>query len=436
MIVFLLLAFTAVGLAMADEEKPVGDIYVVRLEGAISPGTAGFLSSSVKRAVDEKAQALIIELDTPGGLGESMRSMVKDIMNAPLPVIVYVSPSGAQAASAGVMITMAADVAAMAPGTNIGAAHPVSAGGQDIDGEMAKKVVNDMVAFIQSIAKERGRNLEWAQKAVEESVSVDANEAVKLKVVDLVAENRNDLLRQLDKRKIQRGTQTWVLNTDEAGLVELRETLRDRVLKTLANPNIAYILMMIGLAGLYFEFSNPGTILPGVVGGVCLILAFYSFQTLPVNYAGILLIILGIVFFVLEIKITSFGMLSVAGLITLTLGSLMLFKDSQTIKVSLNVILPVVITMGGFMILLATVVVKAHVKSSQIGLEAMLGLKGPVKEWSGLKGKVVVHGEWWAAICEEELEPGDMIEVTGIEDMRLKVRRLPGSDGPLMFSEP
>ncbi|MEE9436617.1 MAG: nodulation protein NfeD, partial [Candidatus Adiutricales bacterium] len=302
-------------------------VYVMRLEGIISPATAGFLETSIEKAHEAGAQALLIEIDTPGGLAQSMRTMVKAILNAPLPIIIYVYPPGAQAASAGVMITMAADVAAMAPGTNIGAAHPVTAEGKDIQGEMAKKVVNDMVALIQGIATERGRNIEWAKKAVTESVSATAAEAVEIKVVDMMATGRTDLLKKVDGRRIKREGLDVTLRTADIEVVEIEESLRDRILKTLANPNIAYILMMLGLAGLYFELSNPGAILPGVLGGLFLILAFYAFQTLPVNFAGVLLIILGIIFFILEMKVTSYGMLSLGGLLSLTLGSLMLFKS-------------------------------------------------------------------------------------------------------------
>ena len=335
----------------------VGAIYVIHLEAAISPGSAGFLKNAIQKAQAASAQALIIELDTPGGLAQSMRSMVKAIMNAPLPIIVYVAPSGAQAASAGVMITMAADVAAMAPGTNIGAAHPVSTGGQDIPDNMEKKVVNDMVAFIQGIAKERGRNAGWAKMAVERSVSITANEAVEINVVDMIALDRADLLKKLHGRDIKRGPRTFTLQTDGVEVVELEETFRDRILRTLADPNIAYILMMLGLAGLYFELSHPGAIFPGVIGGMSLILAFYSFQTLPVNYAGILLILMGIVLFILEMYVSSFGMLSIGGLSCLTLGSLMLFKTpGEYMRLSLTVLLPVLMIVGLFFMLVAALV--------------------------------------------------------------------------------
>lgn len=426
----LLAIFTIAPLSNADSQGDIessssNSIYIIRIEGAISPGTSGYLTSSIAKAQEEGAKAFIVELDTPGGLAQSMRSMVKVIMNAPMPVIVYVSPSGAQAASAGVMVTMAADVAVMAPGTNIGAAHPVAAGGKDIPEEMEKKVLNDMVAFAQGIAQERGRNAGWVKKAVERSVSITASEAVELKVVDMTAESRADLLNKIDGMEIKRGSLTFKINSKNAKIVEIEETFRDRILRTLADPNIAYILMMLGLAGLYFELSHPGTILPGVVGGICLILAFYSFQTLPVNYAGILLIFLGIILFILEMKVTSFGMLTVGGLISLTLGSLMLFKTPEEyMRVSMKVMIPVLVTVAGFFITITWLVVKAHVVTTATGFDGLLGLTGPVKEWSEGRGKVIVHGEWWHAYAEDEIKTGDQVEVIEVNGMHLFVRKV------------
>jgi membrane-bound serine protease (ClpP class) len=404
--------------------SPVKPLYVMRIEGAISPATAEYLASSIARAKAQGAQALLVELDTPGGLGDSMRTMIKDIMNAPLPIIVYVAPSGAQAASAGVFVTLAADVAAMAPGTNIGAAHPVSSEGKDIQGEMAKKVVNDMVALAQSIAKQRGRNADWAEKAVRQSISASAGEALKLNVVDLMAESRQDLLNKLDGRRIKREGLDVVLNTRQTETVFIEEGLREKILKALANPNIAYILMMIGLAGLYFELSNPGAVLPGVVGGICLILAFYAFQTLPVNFAGVLLIILAIILFILEIKIASYGLLSIGGLIALVLGSLMLFRSPEEyMRVSLEVLLPTALVVGGFFVVVTWLVVKARIRTSTTGPTGMLGLKGPVKEWDGGLGKVLVNGELWKAVSGDELEPGDQVEVLAVDGLTLTVRK-------------
>jgi membrane-bound serine protease (ClpP class) len=408
----------------AQGQGTAAPIYMVRIAGAISPATAGFLESSLDTAVEQGAQALLIELDTPGGLAQAMRDMVKTIMNAPLPVLVYVSPTGAQAASAGVMITMAADVAAMAPGTNIGAAHPVAIGGQDVDGEMKKKVVNDMVAFIQGIAKERDRNVGWAKKAVEQSVSITADEAEAIDVIDLVAESRADLLEKVDGWTVERGRLSAVLNTD-VEVVLIEPTWRDRILKTLADPNIAYLLIMLGLAGLYFELTNPGSILPGVVGATSLILAFYSFQALPVNYAGLLLILAGLILFVLEIKVTSFGMLTVGGLACLTLGSVMLFKKTpeEFVRVSYEVMIPVLAAVGLFFVVVTTLVVRAHRTKPAGGFQGLVGRRGTVKHWSDGRGKVFVHGEWWSADGEDGLNAGDAVVVTGADGLRLKVKK-------------
>jgi membrane-bound serine protease (ClpP class) len=317
------------------------DIYIIKVSDAISPGVAEFVKDGIETAEKDSAACLIIELDTPGGLAESMRRIIQSILGSKVPVVVFVSPSGARAASAGVMITMAADVAAMAPGTNIGAAHPVGAGGKDISGKMSEKVINDMVAHAKSVAEERGRNAKWVEEAIRESVSVTEKEALKENIIDLIAEDTDDLIQQLNERKIK---EKGVLKLDKSEKIIVEPTLRTKILKTISDPNIAYILLMIGLAGLYFELSHPGAIFPGVIGGIALVLAFFALQTLPVNYAGILLIVLAIIFFIMEMKITSYGLLSVAGIISLLLGSLMLFKDiGPDLKLSWRVILPTLI---------------------------------------------------------------------------------------------
>ena len=315
-----LMFFFWAGLALADEGP---EVVVIRVADAISPGTVEFIHAGLKKAADAQAACIILELDTPGGLAESMRTIVQDILASPVPVVVYVSPSGARAASAGVMITMAADIAAMAPGTNIGAAHPVGAGGQEINGKMSEKVVNDMVAHTRSIAERRGRNVEWVEKAIRESVSATETQAVRDHIVDLVAADTTDLIRQINGRTV---TGKGILKLDGARTTHYEEGFRTKILRAISNPNIAYLLLMIGLAGLYFEFSHPGAIFPGVVGGICLVLAFFALQTLPVNFAGILLIGLAIVFFIMEMKLASYGLLSIAGIVALLLGSLMLLR--------------------------------------------------------------------------------------------------------------
>ncbi len=314
------------------------EVYIIEISGSINPAVADFLKKGINKASTDGVSCIIIKIDTPGGLAESMRKIVKAIFASKVPVVTYVAPSGARAASAGVMITIAADIAAMAPGTNIGAAHPVGAGGKDIGGKMSEKVTNDMVAHVKSIAQKRGRNVQWVEKAVRESVSVTETEALKANVIDIVAKDLDDLIRQINGRKIEN---KGVLKLDHPKKTIIEESLRTKVLKIISDPNVAYILMMIGLAGLYFELSHPGAVLPGVVGGISIILAFFAFQTIPVNYAGFLLIILAIVFFIMEMKIASYGLLSIAGITSLLLGSLMLFEGNGTdMRLSWTVLVP------------------------------------------------------------------------------------------------
>ena len=395
------------------------EIYIVKVADAISPGTAEFIKAGIRTAEEKAATAVIIELDTPGGLAESMRLIVQRILGASVPVVVFVSPSGARAASAGVMITMAADVAAMAPGTNIGAAHPVGAGGKDIDGKMSEKVINDMVAQAKSVAEQRDRNAQWVESAIRESVSVTETEALEQNIIDLVAQDTDDLIKQLNGRKLKgKGT----LNLADTKKVVFEETLRTKILKTISNPNIAYILMMIGLAGLYFELSHPGAIFPGVIGGIALILAFFALQTLPVNYAGVLLIALAIIFFIMEMKITSYGLLSVAGIVSLLLGSLMLFEGSTPdMKLSLQVLLPTVILISGFFVAVASLVFRAQISKPTTGSRGLVGEIGIVKKALNPEGKVFIHGELWNARAREPLDEDARVRVVKVVNLILEV---------------
>ncbi|MFQ5354003.1 MAG: nodulation protein NfeD, partial [Thermodesulfobacteriota bacterium] len=304
-----------------------GKVYYLRAEGVINPVMAEYINGGILRAEEEKAQAIIIELDTPGGLDLSMREIIKAELGSSVPVVVYVAPAGSRAASAGVFITMAAHVAAMAPGTNIGSAHPVAMGGTKMDETMLKKVENDAAAYIKGIALKRKRNAEWAEDAVRKSVNVTAEEAVKLKVIDLVATDRQELLAKINNMKVQLSRGPVTLHTEGAVVEVIDMGLRERILKAISDPNVAYVLMMIGMLGLYFELSNPGTILPGVVGAISLVLAFYSLNTLDINYAGLLLIGLAVIFFIVEINVVSYGLLTMAGLVALVLGSIMLFDS-------------------------------------------------------------------------------------------------------------
>ena len=396
-----------------------GDVYIVVINDAISPGIAEYINNSIERAEKEQAACLIIELDTPGGLAESMRLIIKDILGSSVPIVVFVAPRGARAASAGVMITMAADVAVMAPGTNIGAAHPVGAGGKDISGKMSEKVINDMVAHAKSVAEKRGRNEKWVEQAIRDSVSVTETEALKENIIDLIAEDTDDLIRQLNGLKI---ADKGELKLDKAQKVIVEPSLRTNILKTISNPNIAYILLMIGLAGLYFELSHPGAIFPGVIGGISLILAFFALQTLPVNYAGILLIVLAIILFIMEMKIPSYGLLSVAGVLSLLLGSLMMFKGSgPDMGLSLKVLLPTLILISGFFVFVAGLVFRAQMSKPKTGTKGLVGEIGIVKKALTPEGKVFVHGELWNARAQKEIDENRKVRVIKVVNLVLEV---------------
>jgi membrane-bound serine protease (ClpP class) len=401
-------------------------VMLAAYDGVINPVSAEYLHDALAAAEQEGAQALIIALNTPGGLDTSMRLIIKDIIGATVPVVVYVSPSSGRAASAGVFITMAAHVAAMAPGTNIGAAHPVALGGGDMDKTMKDKVENDSVAYIKSIAQQRGRNAAWAEDAVRNSVSVTEREALKLKVVDMVAEDLPALLKQLEGRRVQLSTGGTVLKTAGANVREFPMGLRLELLKAISDPNIAYLLMTIGTIGIIAELYSPGAILPGIVGAISLILAFYSFQSLPVNYAGILLFLLGIVFFVLEASVTSYGLLAIGGVIAMLIGSVMLIKsDAEFFRISWSVILPVVTLASAFALLIVSMGMRALRRRPVTGREEMVGLVGIAKTTLAPQGQLAVHGELWEAISEQPLGPGDQAEVTGVDGLRLRVKPFP-----------
>jgi membrane-bound serine protease (ClpP class) len=423
----------AISLSIGNEQtprEPKSPVYdVITVSAAITPAVARYIIQSIDETYAQGSAGLIILLDTPGGLDLAMRDIVKELLNSNIPVIVFVYPSGARAASAGVMITMAAHVAAMAPGTNIGAAHPVAMGvGGKMDETMAEKVENDAVAYVKGIAKKKGRNVEWAERAVRKSESVTAEEALKLEVIDVVAADLGQLLADIDGKTVALPSKTVTLYTKGAILNEKKMGLRNRILTTLSDPNIAYLLLMIGLAGLYFEFAHPGAILPGVVGGIALILAFFALQTLPVNFAGILLIIFGIILFIAEIKIVSHGMLTVAGVISLVLGSLLLFESPiPALRVSLKVMIPTIIIISLFFVAIIGLAVKAQMRKPATGSEGMVGLKGnavtPIHE----DGKVFMKGEYWNAYSSEMIDEGERVEVVGMKGLTLEVKRT--SDG-------
>ncbi len=400
-------------------------VVVATYEGVINPVTAEYLHDAVNFAETAGAQALVVRLDTPGGLDTSMRLIIKDVTSAAIPVVVYVSPSGGRAASAGVFITLAAHVAAMAPGTNIGAAHPVAMGGGEMDKTMKEKVENDSVAYIKSLAEQRGRNVAWAEDAVRKSVSVTEKEALKLKIIDLVAEDLNALLDSLDGRRVTIGSGTIELKTKGAPLSEFPMGWRLEMLKALSDPNIAYILMTIGTIGILAELYNPGAILPGIVGAISLILAFYSFQSLPINYAGVLLLLLGVVFFILEVTVTSYGLLALGGVASMILGSLMLVKaEAPFLQISWAVILPVVTLAAGFSLVVVGMGIRAMRQPPVTGREGMVGLVGVARTPLAPQGTILVQGELWDAISEAPLQPGDQAEVTRIDGLKLSVKPL------------
>jgi len=399
-------------------------VATIELEGVISPVTLRLIGIAIDRAQAERAQALVVLLDTPGGLERSMRAIVQRMMNAEVPVIVFVSPTGARAASAGVFITMAAHVAAMSPATNIGAATPVAMGGT-ADKTMMKKVENDSAAFIRTVALERGRNAEWAEKAVRQAVAITEREALKLKVIDLVADSLPDLLDKVDGRTIKLPKSTVTLATKGAPLRPIEIGFRDRFLNVITDPNVAYVLMMLGMLGLFFELSNPGVILPGVIGGISLILAFFAFQSLPINYAGLLLILFGIVLLVAEIKIVSHGVLAIGGMISMALGSLMLFDAPEVgFRVSWWVIGPTVAGTAGLFLFVIAAGVRALGRPPATGAEGLVGKLATVRERLGPEGQVLVAGEIWRAVVDgEPLEPGVQVRIVAVDGLTLRVAK-------------
>jgi len=404
------------------EEGARESVYVGTYEGVINPVAAEYINHVLALAQEAGAAAVVIRLDTPGGLDTSMRLTIKDITASPIPVIVYVSPSGGRAASAGVFILYAAHIAAMAPGTNVGAAHPVAMGGE-MDAVMKAKVENDAAAYIKSIAEKRGRNVQWAEDAVRKSVSVTEREALSLKVIDLIADDVPSLLAAVDGREVVTGAGKVVLHTKGAPLKEAPMGWRLEALKALSDPNIAFILMTLGTIGLIAELYNPGAILPGIVGAISLILAFYSLQTLPINYAGVLLILLGVVLFILEIKVVSYGLLSLGGIAAMVLGALLLVKtDAPFLKVSLSVIIPTVVTFGGFLLAITWLAVKSQMRRPVTGAESMVGSIAVAKTDLAPRGKVFLQGEIWDAVSEEPVREGEEAEVKAVAGLTLTVR--------------
>ncbi len=423
------LAAAALSLSAAPPPRPL--VYSAVVDALIQPASAQFMVEAMDRADRDGAELLVFTLRTPGGLLDSTNQIVTRMLSARTPVAVWVGPSGARAASAGFLITIAADVAAMAPGTHIGAAHPVEGGGAALDPTMAKKVASDLAAAARSWAAGRGRNAQLADEAVRESRSFTETEALDAKppLIDLVAKDVPDLLARLDGRTIRRfDGRTQVLHTRDARVVGIEMNWRQRLLSALAHPNVAYLLLSLGMLGLTIELWNPGAILPGVAGGICLLLAFFTFQVLPVNYAGVLLILFGVGLLILEVKVVSHGVLSVGGILSLLFGSMMLMDSSAPeLQVSLSVILPVVAGLSAILILLVRLGIASLRRRPASGPAGMVG--EPAKVLSpigpGTEGRVATHGEIWAATSAEPLAEGETAFVVGVEGLMLRVSRTP-----------
>ena len=398
-------------------------VYELTIADAIGPVTARFLVEGIAEAESEGFDAVLLHLDTPGGLDVAMRDMVQAILGSRIPVLVYVSPSGARAASAGLFIALAAPIAAMSPGTNIGAASPVSLGGgpASADTTMAKKVVNDSAAYIRSLAERWERNADWAEAAVRDGVSVSAEEAVRLGVVDLVAENREALFAALEGREVELASGSIELRLVGAKVEHFEMTGRDKILALLTHPSLAYLLLLAGTLGIALELYHPGAILPGTVGTISLILAFFALQQLPVTAAGILLLLLGMALFFLETQIASFGVLSVGGIVSLTLGSIFFYRRDAMIGVSYSVILPTVLFFSAFLIFAATMAARAQKRKGLTGPEAMVGEIGEVVTALDPEGRIFVHGEYWSANSSQPIQLGARVRVRSVHGLRLEV---------------
>jgi membrane-bound serine protease (ClpP class) len=423
--VALLLLSTAIG---GQQSSP---IYTAEVDGIIHPVSAAYIRNTIERADAAGAALVVITLRTPGGLVDSTRDINNAIIRAKTPVAVFVGPSGNRAASAGFLITIAADIAAMAPGTHIGAAHPVSGNGEKIDETMAKKMTSDVAGYARTLATQRKRNVALVEQAVTESRSFTEQEAIGATppLIDLIANDVPDLLRKLDGRTVARfdGRQV-TLRTAGAPTTGVAMTWQQRVLSAIAHPQIAYLLLTLGTLGLTIELWSPGAILPGVAGGICLLLAFFAFQVLPVSYAGVLLILFGLALLILEVKVTSFGLLATGGIVSLLLGSMMLIDSPlPELQVGLRLILPITFGMACVILFLVRLGVQSQRTRPVSGTAGMLGEVGyaltPIE--SGGIGRVRAHGEIWNATADERVEAGEALRITSVNGLVLHVRRIP-----------
>ncbi len=425
-IIFFLILISICSYCLTENyTTPNSSIYLLQLNGIINPITSQYVVGGIEDAEAKEAECLILQLDTPGGLDTSMRDIIRKMLNSTIPIIVYVSPSGGRAASAGVFITLASNIAAMAPGTNIGAAHPVIMGGEEIDEELKTKMVNDAAAYIKTIAEKRGRNMEWAEKAVRESVSITEQEAIEIGVIEFIANDVDELIEIIDGVRITTASETRVLKTKNSEIIPVKMTFKDLFLHSLTNPNIAYILLFLGIYGILGEFSNPGSFFPGIVGGISLVLAFVAFQSIPINYGGLLLIIFGIALFILEIYTPTFGVLTAGGATSLILGSFMLSKSTAPfLRISLGLIISMSLATAAFFVFALSKGIKIQWKKPITGREGLIEKLGITKTVLDPEGTIFVHGERWQASTKgETIKEGEEVEVLEVKSLNLIVKK-------------
>jgi membrane-bound serine protease (ClpP class) len=441
-LLLLILFTTLCGVTLSDQKQ--GPIIQLTIEDVIGPATDDYIERALESAAQEQAELVLIRMDTPGGLDTAMRGIIKNITNSSVPIATFVAPTGARAASAGTYILYASHIAAMAPGTNLGAATPVQIGGmptpkgEDKDKESkdktpqpvttdpkTNKVINDAVAYIRGLAELHGRNQEWAEKAVREAASLQASEALKLNVIDIIANSVPDLLKQLDGHEVVVLGQKRTLHTAGLTLKQIEPDWRSRLLSVITNPNIAYILMLIGIYGLIFEFSNPGAIVPGTIGAICLLLALYSFQLLPINYAGVALILLGVALMVGEAFQPSFGMLGIGGTIAFVIGSIILMDtDTPGFGIDISVIITFAATSVLMFIFVIGMAIKARRRPVVSGMEELLGGEAVVDSDFDHTGTVTIHSEHWSAVTDQPLHKGQSVKVTAVKGLTLEVKPL------------
>ncbi|MCH7548711.1 MAG: nodulation protein NfeD, partial [Candidatus Krumholzibacteriota bacterium] len=413
--------------SLRADTSPVGDststVVVGSLTGAIGPASRDYIHRVLTESANRGANCTILIIDTPGGLSASMRDIIKDIFASPIPVIVYVSPAGARAASAGALIALSSHLAAMTPGTNMGAAHPVSIGGGEANETMAAKITNDAAAYARGLASKRDRNVDWAERMVRESISSTADEALAEGVIEVIAQDLDDLLQQIDGRRIETSSGEVTLATAGATVTHLAPTFRERFLARISDPNIAYLLMLVGVFGIIFELQNPGAIFPAVIGVIALITAAFGLQMLPVNYTGLALIMLAGVLFILEVKVPSHGALTIGGVVAMFLGSIMLIDSPLPfMKVSLSVIIPSVAFTALFFLFAVGLGLRAQRRTVTTGTAGLTGETGVARSPVHSAGSVFVHGEHWNAWSEHPIPEGSEVTVENVDGMKLKVK--------------